>query len=157
MPGRHCRNHKWWHGDFQGCGYRITASREAILDILSKKSDKHLSAEEIYILVHKSYPAIGLTTVYRTLELLVEMGMLSKFDFGDGRARYELNNGEAQKGHHHHLICTECKRVINYNDFIDEELKLLKKTESELQKKYNFEIKSHSIQFLGLCESCKTK
>jgi Fur family transcriptional regulator, ferric uptake regulator len=51
----------WWHGKFRGCGYRITAGREAILDVLSK-SDKHLSAEDIYMKVHPKYPNIGLTS-----------------------------------------------------------------------------------------------
>ena len=70
----------------------MTAPREAILSVLNKTS-KHLSAEDVYMAVHKIYPTVGLTTVYRTLELLVHMGLVFKFDFGDGRARYELSKG----------------------------------------------------------------
>ena len=142
-----------WGGRFRGCGYRMTVPRQAIVDALSS-TDKHLSAEEIYIKVHSAYPRVGLTTVYRTLEVLVHMGMVSKYDFGDGRARYELNEGR-EKEHHHHLICTECKRVINYTEFIDEEIDFLRRAEKGLSEKYNFHIKSHIIQFYGLCDRCR--
>ena len=83
------------------------------------------------------------------------MGMVCKYDFGDGRARYELVKGPQQDNHHHHLICTQCKRVIDYDDFIDEEIELLKKTENGLAKKYNFNIKNHLIHFYGLCDKCR--
>lgn len=144
----------WWWGRFRGRGYRITVPRQAILNVLSK-TDKHLSAEDIYLAVHKVYPAIGLTTVYRTLELLVQMGLVFKFDFGDGRARYELAQGPGGIRHHHHLVCTKCGRVIDYTDFIDEEKELLRKTEEGLAKKYKFKIKNHLIQFYGICDKCQ--
>ena len=144
----------WWHGRFRGCGYRLTVPREAILEMLSKTS-KHLSAEEIYISVHKITPHVGLTTVYRTLEILVSMGLVHKFDFGDGRARYELAVGPKGFMHHHHLVCTDCGRVVDYTDFIDEEKELLSRTERGLEKKYNFKILNHLIQFYGLCDKCK--
>ncbi|MDD5084818.1 MAG: transcriptional repressor [Candidatus Omnitrophica bacterium] len=130
--------------------------REAILSTLGKAS-KHLSAEEIYLAVHKIYPNIGLTTVYRNLELLIGTGLVNKFDFGDGRARYELSEGPMGARHHHHLICTNCGRVIDYTDFINEEVELLKKTERGLSKKYDFRIAGHLIQFHGLCNRCKGK
>lgn len=147
------RGSGWWHGKLQGCGYRMTIGREAILRVLTK-SMKHLSAEDIYNEVHKTYSGIGLTSVYRTLELLANMGLVYKFDFGDGRARYELAEGSKKVSHHHHLVCTKCKRVVDYTDFIDEELELLKKTEKGLSKKYKFNIQNHLIQFYGLCEKC---
>ncbi|MEO0137217.1 MAG: Fur family transcriptional regulator [candidate division WOR-3 bacterium] len=146
----------WWHGRFKGCGYRITIARQAILDILGKTED-HLSAEDIFFAVHKNYPNIGLTTIYRTLDLLVQMGIVYKYDFGDGRARYELTEGPKGKLHHHHLVCTKCGRVIDYTDFIDEELELLRRTERGLAKKHNFEIKGHLIQFYGICDACRKK
>lgn len=154
MPWRDGTGPPWWHGKIAGCGYRLTVPRQAILDVLSKTS-KHLSAEDIYLDVHKGYPAIGLTTVYRTLELLVQTGMVFKFDFGDGRARYELSEGPTSIGHHHHLVCNGCGRIIDYRDFIEEEIELLKKTEKGLSKKYNFKITNHLIQFYGLCEQCQ--
>lgn len=156
MPPRNRCEVPWLHGKFKGCGYKVTAGRQAILGILHK-ANKHLSAEDIYLKVHEIYPAVGLTTVYRTLEMLERMGMIFKFDFGDGRARYELAEGEKGKNHHHHLVCTKCNRVVDYTDFIDQEVKLLKETERELSKKYNFHITNHLIQFCGLCEKCRGK
>jgi len=154
MPRGNGMGPPWWHGRFRGCGYRMTVPREAILNVLSKTS-KHLSAEDIYIVVHKTYSNVGLTTVYRTLELLVQVGLVFKFDFGDGRARYELSEGPKGERHHHHLVCTSCGRVVDYTDFIDEEVELLNQTEKGLSKKYNFDITNHLIQFYGLCEGCK--
>ena len=156
MPGRNEMGPAWWHGRLKGLGHRLTVSREAILDILTETSE-HLSAEDIYLTVHKVYPNIGLTTVYRTLELLVHIGLVFRFDFGDGRARYELAEGPKGIRHHHHLVCTGCGRVIDYTDFIDEEIELLQRTEKGLSMKFNFKIMNHLIQFYGLCERCGNK
>ncbi|MGQ9603183.1 MAG: Fur family transcriptional regulator [bacterium] len=145
----------WWMGRFRGCGHRITVPRQMILQVLSKASG-HLSAEDIYLQVHKAYPSIGLATVYRTLDLLTRMGVVSKFDFGDGRARYEIAHPHRGK-QHHHLICTNCWRVMDYTDFIGEEMDLLNRTEKWLSDKYAFKITHHSIHFYGLCEKCQSK
>ena len=147
----------WWHGKFRGYGYRLTMPRQVLLDVLSK-TEKHLSAEDIYFAINKHYPNIGLATVYRNLELLVQMGLVFKFDFGDGRARYELSEGpKGIRHHHHHLVCTECGRVVDYTDYIDEEIELLGRIEKGLSKKYDFVIKEHFIQFSGVCSKCREK
>lgn len=156
MPKENGTGPRWWHGKFRGCGYRITLAREVILDVLSKTED-HLSAEDIHSRVHSKHPNIGLTTIYRTLEVLSDLGLVYKFDFGDKKARYELAEGPKGAHHHHHLVCTECNRVIDYTDFIDAEVKLLQETEQELSKRYHFRITNHLIQFYGLCGNCKTK
>lgn len=154
MPWKNGAGPPWLHGKFKGCGYRLTMPRQTILDVLSGTTE-HLSAEDIYHKVHSAYPSIGLTTVYRTLELLVHAGLIHKFDFGDGRARYELVEDSKNTGHHHHLVCTQCGSIIDYDDFIVEEIELLKKTENGLSKKYNFEITDHLMQFCGLCARCQ--
>jgi Fur family ferric uptake transcriptional regulator len=87
-----------WHTRFEGRGYRLTTPREATLHVLSN-ADKYLSSEDIYMTVHRKYPAIGLTTIYRTLDLLVRMGVVFKFGFGDGRAHYELTEHFSNKKH----------------------------------------------------------
>ncbi|MEW6556812.1 MAG: Fur family transcriptional regulator [Elusimicrobiota bacterium] len=148
------RNDNWWCGRFRGVGYRLTLPREAILEVLGFTRD-HLSAEDIYLAVHKKYPVVGLTTVYRTLDILVRLGLVYKFDFGDGRARFELAEDSKGKRHHHHLICTNCGRIIDYTDFIDDEVELLQLVEKGLSEKYGFKIKGHLIQFYGLCDRCK--
>jgi Fur family ferric uptake transcriptional regulator len=80
--------------------------------------------------------------------------MVSKFDTGDDKARYEFADGPHAKGHHHHLVCTSCRRIVDYTDFIKEEMDLLRKTEEGLSKKYGFKINSHVMQFYGLCQDC---
>ena len=143
----------WWHKKFKGWGYRITRGQRAILDVLAK-TDRHLSAEDIYMKVHVVYPAIGLTSVYRTLDILANLGLVFKLDFGDGRARYELAEGPGGERHHHHLVCTGCGRVIDYKDFIEKEKALLRQAEEGLSKKYHFRITNHQIQFYGFCDQC---
>lgn len=148
MPGpykwrQRCRNHfaRW------------TAPREAILDLMSRTT-KHLSAKEIYAALYRMYPGIGLTTVYRTLDLLVQMGLINKFNIGDGQSRFEFRSGE-KKAHHHHIICSKCGNIIDYSDFLQEELELVNRTERNLSKKYNFKVLGHNIEFYGLCEKCQ--
>lgn len=156
MRNRCGRSPTWWREKFRGSGCRFTLARRIILDTLSFAGN-HPSAEEIYLAVHKKHPGIGLTTVYRTLELLIEMGLVFKSDFGDKRARYELVEKQQREKHHHHLICTGCGKVIDYTDFIDDEIELLKKTEKGLSRKYSFTINNHIIQFYGCCEKCSNK
>ncbi len=154
MPCRDGMGPPWLAGRIRGCGCKLTPGREGIMSILSVAKE-HLSADDIHIKLRKDYPGIGLATVYRTLELLVKRNLVYKFDFGDGRARYEIISDEKGKNHHHHLVCKKCSRVIDYNDFIDKEVELLQKTEKGLSQKYNFKITDHLIQFYGLCDKCK--
>ncbi len=148
------RGPRWCHARFRNFGYKMTLPRKLILDVLSK-SKKHLSAEEIYMEVYKTYPGIGLTTIYRTLDILTNIRLVNRYDFGDGRSRYELIRDSKDK-HHHHLICLNCGKIINYSDFIDEEIRLFDKLEKLLSEKHNFEIKYHHVSFYGLCERCKS-
>jgi len=143
----------WLPRRFRNAGFRLTLPRQAILNVFAE-NPKHLSAEEIFLSVHKNYPGIGLATVYRTLDLLTQMGLILKFDFGDGRSRYELASG-AIKEHHHHMVCTRCGRIIDYGDFMEQEVEFMKGLEAELSKKHKFKINSHQIHFYGLCERCR--
>ena len=153
MPrGNHC-GPPWWHKRFRQGGLRITLGRDVILNVLTR-AKKHLSAEEIYLAARPQYPSIGLTSIYRTLDVLIGMGLVQKFDFGDGRARYELTGAPDQE-HHHHLICKKCGRVIDYREFMDEELEFLRIAEKGLARKYDFEITGHLIHFYGICEKCR--
>jgi len=148
-----CKKGKGWRKAFKCQGFRFTLPREIIIDVLYQKKG-HLSIEEIFFEAHKINSEIGLTTVYRTLDILNKMGVVNKFDFGDGRARYEFVE-EMGGNHHHHLVCASCKKIIDYTDFINEELIFLKKAEEGLSSKYNFKITGHMVRFYGLCEECK--
>lgn len=121
---------------------------------LLSRSQKHMSAKEIYASLHRSFPGMGLSTVYRTLDLLARMGIVTKLILGDGQSRYEFKSSEKEE-HHHHLVCANCGKIIDYSEFLDEELRLVKKTEERLAKKYDFKIFDHNIEFLGLCNKCK--
>ena len=137
-------------------GIKSTAAREAIVAVLVE-SPGHPSAEDVYTEVHRRLPAVGLTTVYRTLHLLARKGLAYRFDFGDGRARYELADKPEGCRHHHHLVCSQCQTIIDYTDFLDEELDLVRRTESLLTKRYSFDIKNHVMQFYGVCEECRRR
>lgn len=144
----------WWQDRFQDMGARVTGPREIVIDILHN-TDDHVSAIDVYGRAHELNPSIGLTTVYRTLDMLTQMGIVQKFDFGDGKARFELVNNPGGKKHHHHLICLRCNAIVDYSEFLDDELKFISKTQNRLSKKYDFEITDHMISFYGLCGKCR--
>jgi Fur family ferric uptake transcriptional regulator len=142
-----------WQSHFRTHHLRITKPRKMIMEFLSGTKTP-VSAEEIYMNVHKAYPTLGFATVYRTLDLLAGMGIVSKLQFGDERNRYELAESHTQRGHHHHLVCTRCRTVIDYDDFVDEERELIKKVEKELTRKHRFHIVGHAMHFYGECARC---
>ncbi len=130
-------------------GYKFTPQRRAVLEVVSENVGKHLSSEEIYDFVKVKSPDIGLATVYRTVLLLVDLDVLSKLNLDDGYVRYELNDHDDDQHHHHHLICSECGKIIEVKE------DLLDSLESQIETKYEFEIKDHKLKFFGLCKSCK--
>ncbi len=125
-------------------GYRLTPQRMLILAAL-RDSDDHISAEEIHARVRAKYPHVNISTVYRTLELLKSLGLVTETDLGEGRVRYHF----AAKGHHHHLICENCGATIE----VDESLFLpLKRT---LLKEYQFAASINHFAIFGRCERCR--
>lgn len=127
--------------------YKITPQRRIILTTLLEHSEVHLSAEDIYGIVKIKHPEIGLATVYRTLELLAELGVLQKMNFGDGRSRFEFSHDEEH--YHHHLICTKCGTVIEFAD------DLLESLEEAISLKSGFQIIDHQLKFFGYCNNCR--
>lgn len=125
--------------------YKLTNQRELILQIFLENKEKHLSAEEVFMHVKEINPHMGLATVYRTLELFLELGILYKVDFDDTRRRYELGEEE---GHHHHLICVNCDKITEFND------DLLEEFEETIEQEYDFKVVDHHIRFYGYCSSC---
>lgn len=129
-------------------GFKITPQRRAIIEILLKNDSEHLSSEEIYDLVRIDCPEIGLATVYRTMQLLDEIGAISKLNLDDGCIRYELNLNEEDAHHHHHLICKSCGKIIEVKE------DLLDNIEDEIQNLYKFNILNHDVKFYGTCDNC---
>jgi Fur family ferric uptake transcriptional regulator len=134
-------------------GYRATMPRQAVLAELEKAED-HLTAKEIFVSVQRLCPACGLNTVYRTLEMLIASGLARKSDFGDGQARYELTSRPGRPAHHHHLLCVRCGKVVDYEDFMEEEKVLFDRIETGLSKKFDFSITGHELTFKGICGDC---
>lgn len=128
-------------------GYKLTPQRRAILDMVIRNEGSHLTCEEIYDLVKKECPEIGLATVYRTVQLLEELGVICKLDLNDGCSRYELIH-EEENHQHHHLVCMKCNKVIEVQTDLLEEL------EHSIENKYMFTIKNHSVKFYGICSEC---
>lgn len=91
--------------------YKLTPQREATVRVLLENEEDHLSAEDVYLLVKEKSPEIGLATVYRTLELLTELKVVDKINFGDGVSRYDLRK-EGAAHFHHHLVCMECEPLM---------------------------------------------
>lgn len=135
-------------------GFRITHPRRLILDILQESRGTHPNAKEIYSRISKEYPDIGLTTIYRTLDVFEKLGLINKFEFGGKESRYEF---ASEENHHHHLVCLHCGKVIEYADFADHEVEFFGNIQKYLSKKYEFEISKHRVVFYGLCSSCKGK
>jgi len=143
----------WHYNKLNKYCCRLTKSREAILDILNN-TGKHLNVEQIHKEALKISSNVGLSTIYRNLELLVRIGLVWKFDVGDNKARYEI--AECQnEGHHHHLICKKCNSIIDYSDSIDNEKDFIGKRKKHLSSKYNFKIENHCIDFFGVCSKCR--
>ncbi|MGC9384898.1 MAG: Fur family transcriptional regulator [Kosmotogaceae bacterium] len=128
---------------------RMTAQRELILRVFLETEDDHLSAEEVYRKILDKRLRISKATVYRTVDLLAEVGLLRKIAFRDGVVRYEVV--EKDKHQHHHLICNNCGKVVEFPyDLLDE-------LEHIAEKKTGFEIDDHQVKFYGLCPECLKK
>ena len=154
--GRWRDGHQQSHGidgRFRHQGLRMTLPRQLIIKVLSEASE-YVTAEEIFMAIHNEYPGIGMATVYRTLILLANMGIVLKFEFGEGKARYKLAEDEKATANHHLLICTNCFKVVKYTDSTKEELKMLENLDNELKDRYGYSIKRHVVQFFGLCDEC---
>jgi Fur family ferric uptake transcriptional regulator len=92
-------------------GYRMTPQRLMIVSAI-ENSENHISAEDIYTQVVAKYPNVNVSTVYRTLELLEQLGLVTKTEMGIGRIMYH----PIEKGHHHHLICRTCGNIIDLDE-----------------------------------------
>lgn len=130
--------------------YKLTPQREVTVRVLLENESSHLSAEDVFMKVKDKYPEIGLATVYRTLELLNELNVLDKVNFGDGVSRYDLRKEGAQH-FHHHLICIHCGSV----EEVEEDL--LTDVEKIVTRDFDFDIIDHRLTFHGICKLCKGK
>ena len=123
---------------------KLTSQRRTILHQALR--DGHFSAEDLLKLSKKADPTVSKATVYRTLALLKESGVLEEQDFGDGKKMFERAQG---RKHHDHLICIRCGSII---EFENEAIETLQNSEA---KKNGFKIVYHSLKLFGFCRTCQ--
>ena len=122
-------------------GLKLTGQRLLVLETMAEHPGEHLTAEEIFDLARRNYPEIGLATIYRTLQVLVELNVVDKISFDDGFARYELiEELDSERHHHHHAICIGCKTVISLEE------DLLEALEQELMENLGFAVTDHEVK-----------
>ncbi|MFC2015122.1 Fur family transcriptional regulator [Chloroflexota bacterium] len=138
---------RWIGQKLSEMGYRLTPQRLMILTSV-EEADGHISAEEIYAQVRARYTQMNISTVYRTLELVKELGLVTETDLGDGRARYHcMGKGR----YHHHLVCEKCREII------DMEESILSPLWADVQQKYKFRVNMKHLAIFGRCVNCNEK
>lgn len=124
---------------------KITGPRAAILEIL-RQHPHPLTTREIFA----GMPAgeCDLATIYRSMHLLEKIGMVKRYHFHDGAARFELM-AEGDDGHHHHLICTQCSRTVELKECFPAEI------EQKIAGENGFTAVTHKLEFFGICPDCQ--
>ena len=126
---------------------RLTSQRLAILeDILG--SDEHRECDDIYLSLKRKRLPVSRATIYRTLDILENVGFVRKMNIGDGRFRYE---NKLPKPHHDHMICLECGRII---EFVDDEIE---RRQDLMCAERGFKLIRHIHQMFGICRNCQER
>ncbi len=128
-------------------GLRSTGQRRLIIDTLFETVE-HITIDGLLRQVRAVDPKVGYATVYRTLKMLTESGVVQEHKFGDGHTRYELADSEA---HHDHLICLECGKITEFEEPAIEDL------QDRVAARYGFEVQAHKHELYGRCADCQRK
>jgi len=126
-------------------GLKTTRQRTLIMETFFQTGG-HQSVDEVWARVRKTDARVSLATVYRTMKLLSESGVVQEHKFGDGFTRYELSDEEA---HHDHLVCLECGKII---EFEEPQIEVL---QDRVAKRYGFLVRAHKHEMYGLCSDCQ--
>ena len=130
----------------------MTNQRLLVLQVLAENKDRHLTAEDIYELRKRDYPEIGLATIYRTVQLLLEMQLVIVLIWMmDVCVMRSGDAGWHRKHHHHHLICKTCGKVLPFKDDLLDEL------ERHIEEETGFHVLDHELKFYGQCSECRKK
>ncbi|RME78817.1 MAG: transcriptional repressor [Chloroflexi bacterium] len=127
-------------------GIRITPQRVIIFDAIERLRG-HVTADDIYQEVQKDNPYISLATVYRTLELLQDLKLVTQTNLGRSQTFYALQG----HGLHHHTVCTECGDIAEFEDALLDPLR------TELRERFGFECHVEHMSVFGLCAKCRQK
>lgn len=135
-------------GDFiarcRAAGLSVTHQRLAIYEAVMVTGDQHPSAEVIYQSVRERYPTISFNTIYKNLETFEQMGIVVKVNPLYNEARYDVDVRP-----HHHLICRQCKTIVDVHD------KLLDALPAPEEAASGFQVENWTVQFTGLCTECQ--
>ncbi len=147
-----CCSHKTpdheWMARVRGRAGRVTQSRRRVLDALAKLR-RPSTPREIADAVASG--GCDLATVYRSMALFEQLGLVHRIDLGDGLARFEIADDDPHGHHHHHLVCRQCHRIVELADCI------LAEMESRLATHYGFHAISHRLEFFGTCPDCQAR
>jgi Fe2+ or Zn2+ uptake regulation protein len=127
----------------RSAGYKITPPRLAVLEVIEQEGE-HLNPHEILAHAKAIHPALGRATVYRTLELLTQLGIVRPIYVGEQGPTYIRADGD-----HHHLVCSQCGRIVDFDDCMAGAMT------QELTERFGFRITSHLLEFYGLCGKCQ--
>lgn len=127
-------------------GQRLTPQRVMVLSVLAERAG-HMTADEILDLVRREYPYVNLSTIYRTLDLLADLGLVAETDLGEGVRQFELVGSTP----HHHLICQRCGETIEVGDDI------LRPLRERLQEQYGFDARMDHFAIFGVCHACQSQ
>ncbi|MGB3559013.1 MAG: transcriptional repressor [Geitlerinemataceae cyanobacterium] len=129
-------------------GWRMTPQRETILQIFQNlHKGKHLSAEDLYNLLHEQGERISLSTIYRTLKLMARMGILRELELGEDHKHYEIN--QPHPYHHHHLICVKCNKTIEFKS------DSILKTGTKTAQKEGYHLLDCQLTIHAVCPACQ--
>jgi len=129
-------------------GFKITPGREAIIAFFLN-NNRYATPETVWKKVNKSLPRLGLPTVYRNLEQMHKIGILTQVEGAENRFYFGLCRAKNPEEHHHHIVCTKCHKI--------DEVKVceLENLTASIETITGFKIFEHSLQFKGLCRQCR--
>ncbi len=125
-------------------GRRLTGQRQLLLEVIQEHGG-HLDAHELYRLASQRDPRLNLSTVYRNVALLRDLGLVDELHLGEDHHHYELKTPAT----HYHLICSGCGQVIEFTSPLIEQLK------TEIAQRYDYEVVAASVDLTGLCATCR--
>jgi len=128
-------------------GGRVTRPRLCVAEVFFSMGG-HPGVEELLVEVRSRHKGIGAATVYRTMKLLCDAGLVASRQFGEGFSRYET---EGPEGHHDHLICTSCGKIVEFEDEAIEELQV------RVSQRYDFIMERHRLDIFGICPTCQSE
>lgn len=132
--------------ELRDAGVRVTPQRQAIFQYL-KETTSHPRAEDVYEYIRQKFPGISLATVYNTLNLLVEKGLIRQLTYGDMSSRFD---GVCEQ--HYHLVCDDCGQLVDVMD-----VELPDELHAKVQDRTGFKVRTHRLELYGLCPECQTK